>query len=64
MVRVATPQYADDAPYVTAIADFGEVRLTGVLDVPPEAAEVGTTVGVSVGRSETTGDRLLRLDPR
>ena len=30
-VHVPTPRFQDDAPYVTAIADFGPVRLTGVL---------------------------------
>jgi hypothetical protein len=64
VVRVATPQFADDAPYVTAVADFGEVRLTGMVDADPDAVGVGTTVGVSVGRSATTGDRVLTLDPR
>jgi hypothetical protein len=49
---------------VTAVADFGEVRLTGMVDAAPDAVRVGTTVGVSVGRSETTGDRVLTLDPR
>ncbi|MFD1512138.1 Zn-ribbon domain-containing OB-fold protein [Halomarina rubra] len=63
VVRVATPQFADDAPYVTAVADFGEVRLTGFV-ADPTAVEVGTTVGVGVGRTETTGDRVLTLDPR
>jgi len=31
VVHVAGPQFADDTPYVNAIADFGPVRLTGVL---------------------------------
>ena len=64
VVRVATPQFADDAPYVTAVVDFGEVRLTGIVDAPVDEVSVGTTVGVGVGRSETTGDRLLTLTPR
>ncbi|MWG33258.1 Zn-ribbon domain-containing OB-fold protein [Halomarina oriensis] len=64
VVRVATPQFADDVPYVTAVADFGEVRLTGIVDAAPDEVSVGMTVGVSVGRSETTGDRVLTLDPR
>jgi len=29
VVHVAGPQFADDTPYVNAIADFGPVRLTG-----------------------------------
>lgn len=31
VVHVPPPRFADDAPYVTAIAAFGPVRLTGVL---------------------------------
>ena len=64
VVRVATPQFADDAPYVTAVVDFGEVRLTGIVDAPVDEVSVGMTVGVGVGRSETTGDRMLTLNPR
>ena len=64
VVRVATPQFADDAPYVTAVVDFGEVRLTGVVVAAIDEVSTGTTVGVSVGHSETTGDRMLTLDPR
>ncbi|MFC6836325.1 Zn-ribbon domain-containing OB-fold protein [Halomarina ordinaria] len=64
VVAVPTPQFADDAPYVTAVVDFGTVRLTGVVDADPEAVETGMTVGVTVGTSETTGDRLVRFVPR
>ncbi|MFC5970376.1 Zn-ribbon domain-containing OB-fold protein [Halomarina salina] len=64
VVRVATPQFADDAPYVTAVVDFGEVRLTGIVDAPIDSVSVGMTVGVGVGHSKPTGDRMLTLDPR
>jgi uncharacterized OB-fold protein len=44
VVHVPPPQFADDAPYVTAIAAFDPVRLTGVLR------------GVDVGEKELSGD--------
>lgn len=31
VVHVPSPRFADDAPYVTAVARFGPVRLTGVV---------------------------------
>ena len=67
VVRVATPQFADDVPYVTAIADFGPVSLTGQLrgvEPDPEAVEAVETVGVGIGESATTGQRLLVFEPR
>lgn len=60
VVHVAAPSFADDTPYTTAVAEFGSVRLTGVAD----DVEVGTEVSVSIGESETTGDRLLRFERR
>lgn len=50
---------------MTAVADFGPVRLTGVLpDVDPETVETGMVVGVSVGERVTTGDRMVVFEPR
>ena len=64
-ISVATPQFEDDAPYVTAIADFGPVAVTGILrDVDPEAVEIGDTVGIEVGKRVTTGDRAVVFRPR
>ena len=64
-VNVAAPQFADDTPYVTAIADFGTVRLTGVLrGMDHDDVEVGTIVGVGVEETETTGERVLTFRPR
>jgi len=61
-VHVASPEFADDAPYVTAVADFGGVRLTGqVRGVEPDDLEVGTEVTPDVGESETAGERVLIL---
>ncbi|QIO25190.1 Zn-ribbon domain-containing OB-fold protein [Haloarcula sp. JP-L23] len=59
VVHVAPPAFADRVPYVTAIADFGPVTLTGLLaGVDPDAVEHGMDVAVTVedtdGRRETT----------
>ena len=63
--HVATPDFADDAPYVVAIADFGPVRLTGRLpQADPEDVEVGLSVGVDVEETVTTGERGLVFRPR
>lgn len=64
VVRVATPRFAEDVPYVTAIADFGPVRLTGVLEaVDPDDVALGDRVEPTVGASETTGDRVVAFLP-
>ncbi|WP_435152843.1 Zn-ribbon domain-containing OB-fold protein [Haladaptatus sp. DFWS20] len=61
VVHVPAPSFAEDAPYTTAVVDFGQVRLTGVAD---DDVEVGTEVSVKISESETTGDRLLRFERR
>ncbi|MFB6308127.1 MAG: Zn-ribbon domain-containing OB-fold protein [Haloarculaceae archaeon] len=64
-VNVPTPQFDEDAPYVTAIADFGPVSVTGLVrGVDPGEVEIGTTVGIEVGQRKTTGDRAVVLRPR
>ena len=64
-VHVATPQFEDDAPYVTAVADFGPASVTGLVrGVDPEDVEIGTVVGIELGERETTGDRAVVLRPR
>lgn len=64
-VTVATPSFGDDAPYVTAVADFGPVRLTGVMpDTPYDEIDPGFEVVASVGRRETNGERMLVFEPR
>ena len=61
VVHVPAPSFADDAPYTTAVVDFGPVRLTGVTDA---TVEVGTDVSAKISESTTTGDRLLRFERR
>jgi len=64
-ISVPTPQFADDVPYVTAIAEFGSVRVTGIVrGVDPDDVETGLVVGIDVGERETTGDRVPVLYPR
>ena len=64
-IYVATPQFEEAAPYVTAVADFGSVSITGMVrDVDPEDVAMGDVVGVDVGERETTGDRAVVFRPR
>jgi uncharacterized OB-fold protein len=74
VVHVPAPSFAGDAPYVTAIASFGPVRLTGVLrGVDPGTVgggengrlddgadvDVGTRVSVDVETRDGTPDRVV-----
>lgn len=62
VTQIPTPAFADDAPYAVGIARFGPVRLTGhVVGVDLEEITTGVPVTPEVGRSETTGDRLILL---
>lgn len=63
-VHVPAPSFADDAPYVTAVVDFGPVRLTGHVLAPVEDVEIGQEVSVAVGETETQADPLLVFEPR
>ena len=70
VVNVAGPSFADDAPDVVAVAQFGPVRLTGQLRVEgqkrgvgPEEVEVGQEVEIDVGHNETEGERVIVLEP-
>jgi uncharacterized OB-fold protein len=65
IVNVAAPQFDEDTPYVTAVADFGTVRLTGILrGMDHDDVEAGTTVGVDIDETVTTGERVLIFQPR
>lgn len=64
IVRVPAPTFADDAPYATAIADFGPLRVTAQYDGDPDEVETGLTVGLGVEESATTGKRILVFHPR
>ncbi|ELZ52578.1 MULTISPECIES: Zn-ribbon domain-containing OB-fold protein [Halorubrum] len=66
VVHVPSPRFADDAPYATAVVDFGPTRLTGVYreggDAAPDPA-VGDRVTVDVGERATDGERLVVFRP-
>lgn len=62
-VHVPAPSFSDDAPYTTAVVDFGAVRLTGLLrpaEQPP-SIENGATVRVSVDET-AQGERVVVFD--
>lgn len=64
VIHAPLPAFAERAPYVVALADFGPVTITGqVRDVEPDAVEVGTTVEATV---ETTDEnrRFVRFLPQ
>lgn len=78
VVHVPAPSFAGDAPYVTAIASVGPVRLTGVLHgVDPSvvgggddgriddgaAVDVGTRVSVDVETRSDAADRTVVFRP-
>ncbi|ELZ73170.1 nucleic acid-binding protein [Haloferax sp. Atlit-10N] len=63
-VHVPAPNFADEAPYVTAIASFGPVKLTGVVrELPADEVDLGATVSAAVGTNATTDEQLLVFRP-
>ena len=63
-VHVAPSGFGEEPPYVTAIAEFGAVRLTGIVRGPSDRdVEVGTPVRADVADNEATGDRLVVFRP-
>lgn len=65
VIHVPTPRFIDDAPYVTAVVDFGAVQLTGqVVDADPQDVSDGLTVSPAIGATETDADRLIVFEPR
>ncbi|ERH04647.1 MAG: putative nucleic-acid-binding protein containing a Zn-ribbon [Halorubrum sp. J07HR59] len=64
-VHVASPEFAEDTPYLTVIATFDSVRLTGVmLETAPEAVSSGCDVEPLVVQTDTTGDRTIGFELR
>lgn len=61
-VHVPTPEFDGEAPYVTAIAEFGPVRLTGLLrGTDPDAVAAGQAVLPTVGDGDD-GRRRLQFE--
>ncbi|SIR96693.1 Zn-ribbon domain-containing OB-fold protein [Natronorubrum thiooxidans] len=64
VTHVPTPAFEDDAPYATAVADFGPVSLTGqVVGIDLEGIETGLEVELEITVSETTGERVIGFSP-
>ncbi|QSW97619.1 Zn-ribbon domain-containing OB-fold protein [Haloterrigena alkaliphila] len=64
LVTVPTPQFKDEAPYITAIATFGPIRLTGIVrGIDRENVEIGREVTVVIERDETTDERTITFRP-
>ncbi|GAB3679490.1 Zn-ribbon domain-containing OB-fold protein [Salinarchaeum chitinilyticum] len=62
--QVPIPSFSEDAPYVVAIVDFGDVRVTGQLrGIDPAEVAVGATVSPDVVERETTGEPLIVFRP-
>ena len=61
-VHVATPAFVDEAPYVTGVAEFGPVRVTGVVrGADADAVEVGASVEAGVDGAGPADHRLVVL---
>lgn len=62
--HVPTPDFADDAPYVTAVVSIGPVKLTGqVRDIASEDVRIGQSVELGIERTETGDDRIIVFSP-
>lgn len=62
--HVAAPQFADDAPFVVAVAEFGPVKVTGQLQgVDPEEIEIGQSVEIGIDHTETNDERVVVFTP-
>ncbi|WP_138797202.1 Zn-ribbon domain-containing OB-fold protein [Halostella sp. PRR32] len=65
VTHVATPSFSEDTPYVTAIARFGAVRVTGqIRNIDPDNVEEGLPVELTTARSEAGTERFLGFRPR
>ncbi len=63
VTHVAGPSFAEDAPYVVAVAEFGPIRITGqVRGVDREDVEIGQSVRIDLGTNEN-GERLVVFEP-
>ncbi|MFC7134939.1 MULTISPECIES: Zn-ribbon domain-containing OB-fold protein [Salinibaculum] len=64
ITNVAGPSFADDAPFVVAVAQFGPVRITGqVRGMDHDDVDIGQEVTIGVGKNETEGERLVVFEP-
>jgi len=64
ITNVAGPSFAEDTPYVVAIAEFGPVNITGqIRGMDHDDVEVGQEVSLRVGRNETADERVVVFEP-
>lgn len=64
VTHVPTPAFEEDAPYATAVAAFGSVRVTGqIVGIDLDSVEPGLPVALTVTVSETDGERLVAFEP-
>jgi uncharacterized OB-fold protein len=64
LTNVSGPSFADDTPYIVAVAQFGSVRITGqVRGVDHDDLDIGQEVELSVGRNETADERVVVFEP-
>jgi uncharacterized OB-fold protein len=62
--HVAAPDFADDAPFVVAVVDFGPVSVTGqIRGAEPSAVDIGQEVTIGVDRTETNDERVVVFEP-
>ncbi|WP_277553630.1 Zn-ribbon domain-containing OB-fold protein [Halobaculum limi] len=63
-IHVAPSGFGVDPPYVTAVVDFGPVRLTGIVrDLSADEIEIGTSLVPDVEENSATGKRLVVFRP-
>lgn len=61
-IHVAPPRYEGDTPYVVAVVDLGEIRVSGRVVDSEAAVATGDTVTPRVVESESAGERLLGFE--
>jgi|AntRauTorcE11898_2_1112593.scaffolds.fasta_scaffold45722_2 uncharacterized OB-fold protein len=62
VTHVPTPDFKADVPFVLGIAEFGDVRLTGIVEADADEVEIGIPVELGLGESETTERPLITFD--
>lgn len=65
VIRVPAPAFADEAPYVLAIAEFGPIKLTGkLLEVDPDEETIESGTPVSVTTDRVDGEHVIAFELR
>jgi len=62
--HVASPEFADDAPFVVVVAEFGPVQITGQLrEQEADEIEMGQEVEIGIDHTETHDKRVVVFTP-